>query len=493
MNDDLPREKNKNPNERVFGSIVFLGIITTFLVLGLYGYLGTFSRYGSDDYCLSAFFLREGDLFSRIIQRYMIDSSRYTNILFIGLVDSLFGWYNVAILPGLMLALFSLGLFWFLFETARIFDPLGWSLKLSIYTAGLILYFSIIQAPNLYETLYWRAGMTSHFAPLVFLPFLGIFLLRQIRIFRESVQPPRVRIIAFLSAFMLGGFSEPPIAMLITILILAGAAVWWWGDPRYRRPILLLLAWTLAGALLALMTLALAPANSLRLGGGQVRLYGLVSKTMRYPLLFILDEFHKFPLPTVISVVLPGLSFYMEYDHSSRTIPRELRSRLGMLLLITIFLGYILIAATFAPSVYGQNFPVARARFAGRFLLTCMLMVNGAVLGILLTTIQMNLIKSVYLNRAAIIVLFFLTLYPLRTVSRLTAEIRVYEQRAAAWDVRDAQIRAMEADGIRDLVVSRLPLEVIQDFQDRTRFRLNRCASLIYGVDTILAIPMEGE
>jgi hypothetical protein len=32
-------------------------------------------------------------------RRYFVSSSRYTNILFIGLVDNLFGWYNVAILP----------------------------------------------------------------------------------------------------------------------------------------------------------------------------------------------------------------------------------------------------------------------------------------------------------------------------------------------------------------------------------------------------------
>ena len=38
-------------------------------------------------------------------------SSRYTNILFIGLSDTVLGWYNVAILPALMLSLFVLGLY----------------------------------------------------------------------------------------------------------------------------------------------------------------------------------------------------------------------------------------------------------------------------------------------------------------------------------------------------------------------------------------------
>ena len=73
--------------------------------LGMFAYLGIFSRYSSDDYCLSAFFL-SGDFIDIMTRRYLVSSSRYTNILFIGLVDNLFGWYNVAILPALMLFLF---------------------------------------------------------------------------------------------------------------------------------------------------------------------------------------------------------------------------------------------------------------------------------------------------------------------------------------------------------------------------------------------------
>ena len=99
--------------EQWFWLALFLGIITTLIGLGLFAYLGTFSRYTSDDYCLSAFFLND-NLIDEMTRRYYVSSSRYTNILFIGLVDLLFGWYNVAILPVLMLALFVLGLFLFL-------------------------------------------------------------------------------------------------------------------------------------------------------------------------------------------------------------------------------------------------------------------------------------------------------------------------------------------------------------------------------------------
>ena len=486
MKEYIQLEKKKPSETQNFGFVVIVGIVTTFLTLGLYGYLGSFSRYGSDDYCLSAFFLRDGNLFSRMVERYINDSSRYTNILFIGLVDEILGWYNVAILPGSMLALFTLGFYLLLNEIVQ-FVPMRWSRGLSLYCAGLIVFFTVLQAPNLYETLYWRAGMTSHFAPLVFLPFLGVFLLREIRITKESVHLLWVRIVGFLSAFVLGGFSEPPTAMLITILAVAIMTGWWRGDFRTRQSTLILLTWTLAGALLALMTLALAPANSLRLGNSQPGLYELASKTMSYPLLFILDEFHKYPLPTIITMLLPGLLFYLEYVHLSQTLSREARVRLGFLLPAIIILGYVLIAATFAPSVYGQNYPVARARFAGRLILTCALMINGAVLGILLTALRTIFLSSSLMHGITILGLLLLSLYPLRAASRLFVEIPEYKQRAIMWDQRDANMRAMEKEGIRNLIVPFLPREITQDLGDRSTFRLNRCASLLYGVDSIVA------
>lgn len=87
--------------------------------------------------------------------------------------------------------------------------------------------------------------------------------------------------------------------------------------------------------------------------------------------------------------------------------------------------------------------------------------------------------------------LLLLTLYPLRTASRLAAEVPVYQQRAHAWDGRDADIRALQVEGVRELTVPFLSTEIIQDLGDRSGFRLNRCASVLYGVDSIVARPVK--
>jgi hypothetical protein len=486
MANETDRFNQNSLNSRAFNIALGIGIFTTFIALALYGYLGTYSRYGSDDYCLSAFFHRQGNFLQLMLERYMTSSSRYTNILFIGLSDRLLGWYNVAILPPLMLALFVLGTYLFLKEIVR-FASWGWSRLLIFFLALLVVYFSVMQAPNLYETLFWRAGMTSHFAPVVFLPFLGAFVVRELRLAAGRPTSIWAFLLCFLGAIMVGGFSEPPLTMLITILSLGLAAVLFWDHSPARRARLEILFWTLAGSILALVILALAPANSLRLGTPPPGLVELVVKTFRFPMEFVVDILRSTPLSTLITFLLPAVLFYVYYSKQEQVISAS-RSKWILIAIVGVsLLSYLLIAASFAPSVYGQSFPVPRARFSGRVVLTCALMVNGALIGMLVAQIRTKLTLAAILSSLAILGLIVLSLYPLRTTSRLVAELPVYQQRAAAWDARDAIIRDLQASGERDLTVPFLSTELMQDLGDHSEFRLNRCASILYDVNSIRA------
>lgn len=473
--------------ESLLGLALALGILTTLIALALYAYLGMFSRYGSDDYCLSAFFLQE-DLGSALVERYYTSSSRYTNILFIGFVDNVLGWYNVAILPGLMIALLVLGIYLFLKEIG---EMTGWrgGRGLFFFLSLLLAYFSIAQAPDLYETLYWRAGMTSHFAPLALIPFFGAFLLWQIRRAKQRAPSRLIPAACFLIPLVIGGLSEPPTALMIAVLSLAIAAGWWWGDARWRRPVLTILVWSLLGALTALVVMALAPANSIRMQTPPPPLPELVVRIINYPIYFIVDTFRSLPLPTFLSLVLPAVVFYGEYARPASGISKEARGRLGILFLLVLLLTYLFIAASFAPSAYGQSYPAPRARFIGRLLLSGAFIMEGALLGILAA--QLRVLQSAYVRGAAAVVLLLLVLYPLRTAWRVAGEIPAYQQRAAGWDAREAEIRRLREEGLRDLTVPFLSAERIQDLGDRANFRLNRCAAVLYDVDSIVARPMK--
>ena len=473
------------------GLALSVGVLAASIGLILFAYLGTFSRYTSDDYCLSAFFTRN-NLVDEMTRRYFVASNRYTNILFIGLVDNVFGWYNVAILPPLMLVLFVWGLYLLLKEIDQLLELQLGSLII-LFAAVSIVYFSILQAPNLYETLYWRAGMTSHFAPLVFIPFFGAFLLRQIRRAEDRSPSLWINMACFISPVIIGGLSEPPTAFMITVLSLGILATLWWIKAGSRRSILLLLLWSLTGALMSLVVLALAPANSLRLQTPPPGLVELIVRIFLFPWEFIVDTLRTLPTPTLICIATPAALYYARFSDASQNVSHKMRNRLIILSIAVPLLVYLLIAASFAPSAYGQSYPVARSRFIGRLLMTGVLMLEGALLGTLLAQIKLQFFESVYIGHLAVVMFMLLTLYPLRAAWQISGQIPAFQKRAVEWDQRDAEIRSLKAQGMRDLIVPFLPDDQIQDLGDRTEFRLNRCAAALYGVDSILALPMENE
>lgn len=491
MNNFLNGLKRRFSAEPYFWLALSLGILTTSIALVLYAYLGTFSRYGSDDYCNSSFFL-SGDLVSQMINRYLYMTNRYSNILFIGVAERIFGWYNVAILPSVMIILFVIGTYKF-FDKIKELAVVKLESRIVLFISVSLVFFSLLQAPNLHETLYWRAAMATHFAPLVFMLFLGTFLFNQIRSLENRPLARRAGLTCLIASFLVGGFSEPPTAMMITILSLAIFAIWIWGKDQSHRRIIAILLWSLAGALMALVVIASSPSFSNYPQKPHPGFSELILDIVRYPFEFVVDTLRTLPLPTLMSIITPAVLFFVIYTNTSPMGSTTNRVKLGIVLFVVPLIAYLLIAASFAPSAYGNSYPIGRARFTGRWLMTSVLMVDGALLGILVASIRMKFLQSAFLRRFAIFILMLLVLYPLRGAWRVSTEIPEYRQRAAAWDLRDSEIRALRAQGAQDLVVRFLPDEKIQDLGDHTGFRLNRCASIIYGVDTIVAVPMDEE
>ena len=333
--------------------------------------------------------------------------------------------------------------------------------------------------------------MTSHFAPLVLIPFFGTFLVKQIRRVQEHSPSFQVQTACFLIPLIIGGLSEPPTALMITALFLAIVAAWWWSDVRRRRSVLRLLVWSLLGALVALVVMAVAPANSLRTQTATPGLIELVSRIVYYPSLLYCEYVRTFPVPTLFSIVVPAMLFYVKYAYTSQNFSREARNRLGILMITVLLLTYLFIAAGFAPSAYGQSYPVPRARFIGRVLMTAALIMEGALLGTLASQLKTNFSQPAFLHGFATFALIILMLYPLRTAWRMIRRNPCVSRTGRGWDTRKSEIKAMKAEGEKDLVVRFLSSERLQDLGDHKGFRLNRCAASLYGVDSIVAVPMK--
>src|SRR5207247_6808117 len=99
-----------------------------------------------------------------------------------------------------------------------------------------------------------------------------------------------------------------------------------------------------------------------------------------------------------ISIVITTILFYLKYAYPSQRLCKAARNRLGIFVVLVLMLAYLFIAASFAPSAYGQSYPVPRARFAGRVLMTVALMTEGAFLGTLITQVGNKFFQSTYLR-----------------------------------------------------------------------------------------------
>ncbi len=447
-------------------------LLTLFIGIGLFAYMGYFSRFIADDYCFSIE-LRKGPFLNSLISRYLKSAGgdRYTNILLFDLAERLGGMDGMRFFPAALIGLWTLGLIAWLLILRPPWDP--W---ISLFLAAWLIFYALWQAPQRYQTLYWHSSSVTHFAPLAFAPPILAFLSWQIQSRSAGFWLDGLNALLF---FLLGGFSEPPTAMLIT------AFGWMLGStyipgalpPAWRR----WLFWPLLGLLASMSVMILSPANSVRMDAPPP-LPLFLWRIAIYPALFILDTLRTQPLPTVLTFLGPMLLFSLTANQELRL--QAQRRPAWVLILLLLALAYLLIAASFAPSAYGQSYPVARARFTGRVLMTAALTAGGLWLGL-------RLRPQPRLQSFMALALILIALYPLRATWKVwQSELPLYQQRAVAWDARQARILSQIAEGRKEIIVEQIfNFQQVKELDSDPRHWVNRCAALYYGVESIRAIP----
>jgi hypothetical protein len=340
--------------------------------------------------------------------------------------------------------------------------------------------------------------MATHFVPLVFLNFLIAFLLSNIRSaynVGEQRKPVSVSLAFFFVSFIIGGFSEPPVTVMIVSSGLALFYIWYFVKQESRRPAFNLLIWIFAGALSALMVMAVSPAIA-NLRGGTPSFSMWVFRTTQYTYLFLVDTFKTLPIPTVLSFGIPALFFYTLYfgnESRHEVNSQSQRKNLYIMLLAPLVLA-LLIAAGFSPSAYGQSFPVDRARFFAHYLMSATLMLEGAFFGVWLSKIKSPVFRSMYSFGASIFILIILAAYPFRAGLQVLENEPRYRTRALLWDKRDAIIRNQKAQGETDLVVIQFDgVDGTKELDVSAAHWANGCAAQYYGIHSIRAIPIPSE
>lgn len=453
------------------------------MTVGLYIYLGSFSYYLSDDYC-EAVRVNRSTPIQAVVERYSDGAwraaSRYSNITFVGFSEML-GEHSIPVTAVLMMTLWVIGLCWSISETRKLFN-INWQSIFDIFLGSLLAFFSFLLAPSLFQTIYWRSSMMTHFAPLVCTALLCAFVIKQAR--NSKTPSAFVYFFILLCAFVIAGFSEPPTTTLLTILPLLFISIWLWDTSTHRTRHLMLIASFFIGVLLGFFLMLFSPAITNVAHEKSQSIIQVLFNSFYYAYEFINDSFRTVPLPLFISCIV---SFLLIFSYNQNV---EINKKhLLIIIFIAPFIMWILIAASFSPSVFGQGFPVERMRFLARVLIIVTLMLEGICFAFLLPKTNQKIIHVISLALFALISI----MYPIRTaIHIITYDIPEYSQRARLWNLRVEYIQRHIAEGQTDLVIPGFSgLYGIKEIDDNPDHWINTCVAEFYNVNSVRAISVD--
>ena len=483
--------------QHITNIILWVGILAATFALAVYMYIGLFTRYISDDYCLLVN-LQSGNLLTASWNKYLFSSNRFSNLFVLGFWE-LLGPNNIAYIPALLIVLWTIGLFWLFNELNQLFD-LKLKIPVILLSAELLVIFTFYTAPSLFQSVYWRPGQVTYFTPLVFFALLAAWMTRIIRLQSARSLVWQAPLFAFI-AFFIGGLSETIGAFHISVLLLAITGVFFFDRSPRRKIALSLLVATLIGAFAALLVMFFSPANALRINPERPTpgLIELMSRSLQYGLSFILTSLRALRTPSFFTIMISVLASYALFSdplsrspersegagEGSRTFARHPRFWLAFVLIPLV--TYALIVSIVAPSAYGQSYPVERVRFPAHFALTGALMSLGICFGYYMSRARVKLPN--FTRGFALTLLALSVLYPFWTSRQYIADIPYMSKWSQYWDWRESHIEELKSQGQTDLTIPALSgFFRTKELDMREKFWVNKCAAQYYGVNSISAM-----
>jgi hypothetical protein len=469
--------------------LLVIGIVTFGVAIIFYAYLGFFSRYYADDYCMTAGLLTSGFWQSQV-SLYNSWSPAFSGT-FLQYLSEYFGRSSIQVWPALLIVLWVLALTWAVIQAVRV-TSLKVPASLALLLAEVVIFFTILTSPQQYQTIYWRIGLVGYTLPLVFLTFLLGLILSRFKKSDKGHAPWGSMVLCAALAFFNGGFSITYVTLQTGVLAVVLVGVWFIVRPPSRRNSLLLVGAALTGSLVALLVVALAPGNAVRMALMPARphLFPFIRMAVTNSVIFIYLTLKNYAFQNVLAVLVPMLVTYCMYSRGFG-IPKMRPSSLITGLFLIPVVSFLLVLAVVAPSVYAESsYPEGRVLMEARYILICMTVAEGVLIGMSLIQLhQWAQEPAPRLQRLIAGILFLsLALYPLYDARKSYTEISFYQNRAAIWDAHNAYILTNLQQGNLEVNIPDNQAKSFDEFSGLSDLTsdpgdwVNQCAASFYGL-----------
>jgi len=473
---------DKQKTDRLFQFALILANIVFLIALTIYAVRGFYSRYWADDYCFGSIFHQHG-LFEGTGFFYQNTSNRFAAYFLVGL-NELLGEHAISFLPAFMI-LITVFIYSVVFKLAfrLVKFPQKWGVSLLL--SQLMTYFMLLTAPDLFQSIFWRSGIVSYYAPIPFLGLTLIIILTGIRHGKfKFLQLVLLALVTFFSAGLSETFAALESGLWLILIVVALIFI----TKDRRRPILQSGAVALLGSMIAMLIMIKAPGNIMRLETLEqaTSLWQVIYLSLRFGTSFLYNTLRGYPLPILI---LFATSAILAYHLSGHTKPGIDEKTWVKILWGSLITGFILLVCVAAPTAYGMMaYPENRAWMLGRFVSVLAMIIVGFSTGILSHRFMDRIVDTCLMS---IIILVLLSLYPFKGAWQEWQQLSAWQTGALAWDARQQGILDSISEGEISLTVQAFDsIGSVAELTANPHYWVNVCAANYYGVEEIIALEV---
>ena len=454
-----------------------LVVLQIFLGLGLasYAYIGSFTRMLADDFC-SAYYANRLGLLRSVWYWYISWSGRYSAFVadwfVLKVAPSPYAFHNIVPVMIILWLIFLTAIFHLAFRNKG-----SNSLLHSTLLGSGFLFTLFLLSPNIPQSLFWWNGARAYSLPLMLLTAC-VFLFQAIKLI-PKLSPKTGFVLSFSLLFLIGGMGETYaigqggfILFLIFMNIVNGQ--------NASRTDLYTFTAGLAGTILSVMVIILAPGNAIRQSflPPSPDLSKLISVSVQGYAMYVRGFFIE---PVKITGFMGAILLYiwtgMQYkDHISTN---------ARLILINILGGIALSFLCFPPGAYGYSEPPPSRTLIipTFFLLTCILYASYLIGGRLSGISDNFRINGSWVMAASFIIISFSTV--INSID-LLMQRQDYADFAQKWDRVDKLILDAKANNRESVNIPAMnSWAYLEAPTDNPRYWVTYCYSNYYGIQVI--------